>query len=234
MPSVFTPLRRALTQLPDPALLGVLLQSTLLAGLAFAALIAAAIAAIHHLVHGGCWLGYGAEILGGFAASLAALWLFLPAAIIIAGLFMEPVCRAVEARYYPNLAKPTGASIATQIWDATLIGVYLLLLNLAALVLAVALPGAGFLIGLAINAWALGRGLFVAVAMRRMTRRQALIAYDAQRPMVLVQGAILALAGTVPLLNLLIPIAGTAMMLHVALLNRSTPPFFSGDSKPSR
>ena len=48
--------------------------------------------------------------------------------------------------------------------------------------------------------------------------------YRRARPAVLAQGLILALAGYVPLLNLLIPIVGTAAMVHVldqALTGRS-------------
>ena len=66
-----------------------------------------------------------------------------------------------------------------------------------------------------IGGYAIGRGLFAAVAMRRMPRPAAEMLYRRARPAVLVQGCILALAGTIPVLNLLIPVIGTAAMVHV-------------------
>ena len=51
--------------------------------------------------------------------------------------------------------------------------------------------------------------------MRRMPRPAAEALYRRARPAVLAQGCILALAGYVPLLNLLIPVIGTAAMVHV-------------------
>ena len=84
-----------------------------------------------------------------------------------------------------------------------------------ALLLALLLPGIGVLLGWAITAWAIGRGLFVAVAMRRMDREHAIRRYRQQRGAVFAQGLVLALAGSVPGLNLLVPVLGPAMMLHV-------------------
>jgi uncharacterized protein involved in cysteine biosynthesis len=71
------------------------------------------------------------------------------------------------------------------------------------------------LAGWAVAAYGIGKGLFVTVAMRRMPRVPAERAYHRGRWVVLVQGAVLALAATVPLLNLLIPVIGTAAMVHV-------------------
>ena len=70
-------------------------------------------------------------------------------------------------------------------------------------------------LGWLIAAYAIGRGLFVAVAMRRMPRPQAEYLYRRVRLLVLVQGGAMALAGSIPLLNLFIPVIGTAAMVHV-------------------
>jgi CysZ protein len=77
------------------------------------------------------------------------------------------------------------------------------------------IPGIGLVLGWAIAAYGLGRGLFMAVALRRMPRGAAEMVYRRARWVVLAQGAAMALAGTVPLLNLLIPVIGTAAMVHV-------------------
>jgi len=66
-----------------------------------------------------------------------------------------------------------------------------------------------------VTGWAIGRGLFVAVAMRRMTRPEALAAYRARRLPVVVPGVLLALLSLLPPLNLLVPVVGIATMVHV-------------------
>jgi CysZ protein len=73
----------------------------------------------------------------------------------------------------------------------------------------------GLILAWLIGGYAIGRGLFAAVAMRRMPRPAAEALYRRARPAVLAQGCMLALAGYVPILNLLIPVVGTAAMVHV-------------------
>ena len=102
-----------------------------------------------------------------------------------------------------------------QVWDAVSIAARILLLNVLALVAALILPGVGLILAWIIGGYAIGRGLFAAVAMRRMPRPAAEALYRRARPAVLAQGCILALAGYVPVLNLLIPVVGTAAMVHV-------------------
>jgi uncharacterized protein involved in cysteine biosynthesis len=88
-------------------------------------------------------------------------------------------------------------------------------LNLLALLLTLILPGIGLPIGWAVASWAMGRGMFVAVAMRRLSRPDAETLYRAVRPVALAQGGVMAAAAYFPLLNLLIPVVGTAAMVHV-------------------
>jgi uncharacterized protein involved in cysteine biosynthesis len=78
-------------------------------------------------------------------------------------------------------------------------------------------------LGWAITAWALGRGLFASVALRRLPRREALAAYRSRRIDVLIQGAVLTAAGTLPLINLLVPVLAPAVMVHVLLGARAAP-----------
>jgi CysZ protein len=142
--------------------------------------------------------------------------------VVIAGFFLEPVCRAVERRWYPTLPPPAGAGIAAQILDGVSIGLRVLVLSLLSLLLAIFLPGIGQAIGWAITAWAVGRGMYSAVALRRMSRLQAIARYRDQRWIVLAQGAALTLAGAVPPLNFLVPVLGPAAMVHVLMSTRHT------------
>ena len=145
--------------------------------LAVAALHVAAVWIIHRILQLHGWLAWGADVLGSVAASLLALWLFLPVAAAIGTMYLERIAIAVERRFYPWLPPPDGATFLDQAWDGMVIAVKVLCLNIIALILALLLPGAGLLLGWMIAAYAIGRGLFVAVAMRRMPRVVAELLY---------------------------------------------------------
>ena len=215
MSTLLSPLARALGQLNDRVFLGVLVQSLVLSALSFFALHALALWIVHGMLELHGWLAWLADILGSVAASALAMWLFLPLAAVIGTLFVDRIALAVEARWYPDLPPAVGAPLAMQLWDGLVLGLRILLLNLLALLCVLLIPGLGLLLGWAVAAYGMGRGLFVAVAMRRMDRRSAEFVYRRRRRLVLVQGAAMALAGTIPLLNLLIPVIGTAAMVHV-------------------
>lgn len=213
---LLTPMLLAFGQLDDPALLGVLLRSVAFACLSFAGLGALGLWASHALL-ASWWTHWLGDLATLAITLLLALWLFLPVAIVIATCFLDAIASAVDRRFYPGLPVPRGAPIVAQLWDGLALGARVLALNLIGLILAILLPGVGALLAWAIAAWALGRGLFVAVAMRRLGLIEARAAYRGRRGAVLIQGAALALLASVPLANLLVPILGAAAMEHVLL-----------------
>lgn len=210
----FLPFIRAVSQFDDPAFHGVLWRSIAWSVGCFAALHAGSVWALNHLLalHG--WLAWTVGIVGSIAASVLAFWLFIPVAVAIGTLYFDRIAAAVERRFYPWLTPPRGASVWEQTWDGIAVAIRVLMLNIVGLVLVLLLPGIGLLLGWLIATYAIGRGLFVAVAMRRMPRRMAESLYRAHRWTVLIQGAILALTGYIPILNLLLPILGVAAMVH--------------------
>lgn len=220
---IFLPFARAVGQLGDPAFLGVVVRSVAWSAGCFAALVAGSIWAIHRTLalHG--WLAWGGDFVGAIGASLLAFWLFLPVAAAIGTFYFERIASAVERRFYPWLPPANNASALEQAWDGVVVAGKVLALNVAALLLAILIPGAGLLLGWLIGAYAIGRGLFVAVAMRRMPRAVAESVYRRNRGVVLAQGALLAGAAYIPFLNLLIPIIGTAAMVHILDLSLSGP-----------
>ena len=229
MTPLFLPLSRALSQLTDPALLGVVWRSVLFSALFFACILASTIAAVHHFLTSGGILGWALDALGSIAAAVLAMWLFLPVAAIIGTLYFERIARAVERVYYPTLPPAQPAPLLDQLGASLGVGLRVFGLNLLALLLTLFLPGIGLPIGWAVASWAMGRGLFLAVAMRRLNRRDTEALYRSVRPIAIVQGAAMASAAYFPLLNLLIPVVGIAAMVHVldlALTGPSeTPPY---------
>ncbi len=212
------PMLLALAQLDDPVFLGVVARSLVWAVLAFGGLLFGAFWGLHHLVAAEGWSGWWAwlaGVLGSVGAALLAVWLFLPVAAAIGTFYVDRIAAAVERRHYPGLPIRSGASVWGQLADALAVGLRVLLFSLLAIPVALLLPGPGLLLAWLIGAWAIGRGLFGAVAMRRMSRRDAAILARRLRGRILAQGGLLAAAGVFPILNLLVPVVGTAAMVHV-------------------
>jgi CysZ protein len=209
------PIARAVSQFDDPIFRGVLLRSVGWSTVSLVALHVGAIWILHRILDLHGWLAWSADILGSIAASLLALWLFLPVAAAIGMMYFDRIARSVECRFYPWLPPPDGASFMEQAWDGAVVAATILGLNIAALVLVLVLPGIGLILGWMIAAYAIGRGLFVAVAMRRMSRMMAESLYRSSRGAILAQGGVLALAAYIPIMNLLVPIIGVAAMVHV-------------------
>jgi uncharacterized protein involved in cysteine biosynthesis len=220
--NVFSAPARALAQFDDPVFVGVVLRGVGWALLTLAGLGVGVAWGVGELVSShvdGLWWGWVAALAGGIGMAIAALYLFLPLAALIATLFVGRVAAAVERRFYPFLPPGRAAPLGDQVIDGLALGLRVLLWQIVALVLAVLLPGVGLLLGWAIAAWALGRGLFVAVAMTRMDRPRALALYRTRRGAVWVQGALMAAAGLVPPLNLIAPVLGVAALVHVMHAN---------------
>jgi CysZ protein len=225
---LLAPPLRALSQIADPVFLGVVWRSLAWSAITFIALAAGLAWGMVHLDaamagQGGGWLAWLAGLLGGAGAVFLALFLFLPLAAVIATLFLERVTRAVERHWYPGLSAPAPAPLLAQAWDGLALGLRILGLQVLALMLAILLPGVGLLLGWLIAAWAIGRGLFVAVAMLRMDRRSAAALYRRQRLAVVAQGGLIAACSAVPVLNLLVPVLGTAAMVHLLHLSGPAP-----------
>ena len=215
-----TALALAVAQLDDPACFGVVTRSVALALVAYALLLAGSIWGIDTLLVSYHWPGSLAGLVGTVGVALLAFWLFLPTVMLIATLFIDRIAAAVEARHYPFLPPPSPAALPVQLWDGLDLAFRVLVMNAVALLLALLpVPGLGLALAVLVSGWAIGRGLFVAVAMRRLDRAAALRLYQRHRLAVVVPGVILAMIAIVPGLNLLVPVVGTAAMVHV--LNRA-------------
>jgi uncharacterized protein involved in cysteine biosynthesis len=202
-------------------MLGVLLQTLVLSVLCFAGVAGGCFWLVHHYLGPDSAISWLAGALGSVLALISVLWLFLPVAVVIASLFMEPVCRAVERRWYPDLPPAPGSSWSAQLLEGLGIALRVTLLSVISLIISLVVPGLGHVLGWVITAWALGRGLFATVALRRMDRRTARQAYRAHRWDVLIQGGLLTIAGTLPFVNFLLPVLGPAAMVHVMMVSHS-------------
>jgi CysZ protein len=215
MPRLFAPMFRAIAQLDDPAFRAVVLRSLAWSLACFAGLQACAIWMVHRLLafHGA--LAWVVDVLGSVGTLVLALWLFLPVAAGIGTLYCDQIASAVERRFYPWLPRAESAPLLVQAWDGIAVALRVLTLSIAGFVLAFVVPGLGLVLAWMIASYAIGRGLFVAVAMRRMPREVAMELYRRNRGIVLTQGAMLAVAGYIPIMNLMMPVLGVAAMVHI-------------------
>jgi uncharacterized protein involved in cysteine biosynthesis len=206
---------RALSQLFDPALLGVVLAA-----------IAAAVAVLlltwvgvgealaHVRMFETAWLDWIARISAGLTTLLLTLALFGAIAATIAGLLTERIARAVERRYYPWLARPRRQGILESLRVSLSFLLATLLLNLMAMPL-YWIWGANLIIFLIINGYLLGREYFELVALRRVDRVTAVSLRRAYAARLLLAGMVIAAFSLLPLANLVTPVFATSFMLHI-------------------
>lgn len=209
---------RTLRQLGDPVFLKVLAGGLVLAviSLLLAAWGAGALTdAYFHSPHE--WL----DILLQIAAGLAVLWLgffvFAPLSAIFIGIFSDAVVDAVERRYYPaRQSKALG--FVTASWIGVRLGLVVIAANLLALpifIVALVIPGLPFLLFWLLNAYLLSWGLYDLVAPRHLSAAEAKRHRRAIRGPLFITGIMVAMLFSIPIVNLVAPIFGAAMMVHV-------------------
>jgi uncharacterized protein involved in cysteine biosynthesis len=177
---------------------------------------------VHHLLYRVDIFGWHpltifSEVLGGVAVFIITLLLFPAVATTVLSFLLERIAHAVEASYYPNLGAARRQGIPELIWQALRFTLVMLLVNLVGLVVYIPLAiffGLGAALYLVINGYLLGREYFELVAMRRLDPRTADALRRTHSGRIWLGGIVLALISTVPFLNLLAPVIGTAAMLH--------------------
>jgi len=209
-------LAKAFRQLTDPRLNWVVLVSVVGALAVFAGLWFLLVWLIESsgVLEGG-WFDFLTDWLSGAAVLLLAIFLFPGVVTMFAGVLLEYVVRAVEARHYPRLGAPRDQPIAEVLLYVVKFTALVIALNLLALPFYLLLPGANFLIFWVLNGYLLGREYFELVALRRLTEPEGRDARRANGLRIFLAGLVIAVLMTVPILNLLMPVVGAAFMTHV-------------------
>ncbi len=162
---------------------------------------------------GFAWLDWTIDLLGGVAA-VVLLILLLPAFIgLIASLMLESICRAVEARHYPQLPGPRSQSVSEAIVIGVRFAIILVLLNILVLPLVFFGP-LYFVVSWALNGYLLGREYFELVACRRLNHAEIRATRRSHGFATWLAGLVIAVVASIPIVNLLLPLFGTAFMLH--------------------
>lgn len=139
-----------------------------------------------------------------------SFFLMVPAAAAFAGLFLDDVADAVEARHYSGLpaARPQGWAEGLR-GAVNLIGL-IVALNLGLLALFPLTGPLWFPLYYLVNGYLLGREYFVLAAGRRLAPDAARAMWRHNLPRLWAAGVLMALPLSFPLVNLLVPVIGTA------------------------
>jgi uncharacterized protein involved in cysteine biosynthesis len=138
---------------------------------------------------------------------------------VVISIFLEKIADIVEARYYPDLGRAHGISIWTGLWTGLVFLVAVIVLNLLMLpfyILALFVAGLGAVIFYALNGWLAARMYYEQVALRRMTPRDVAAWRRNNSLLLWGTGIVIVFLGTIPIVNLIVPVVGTAAMVHVS------------------
>ena len=220
----------AVAQLGDPRLRAVIWQSlglSLVLQIAIGALAWWALQRYAHVDVG--WLNTLVQWAGGAAVVVLSLMLFPASFGIVVSIFLERIADIVESTHYPELGPARGISVWTGIWTGLVFLVAVIVLNLVMLpfyILALFVAGLGAVLFYAINGWLAARMYYEQVALRRMIPAEVKAWRKANVWPLWLTGIVTVFLGTIPVLNLIVPVLGTAAMVHVAQTLRP-PPFRS-------
>lgn len=222
---MLTDIFRVLAQLGDRRLLTPVLLGLIASAIGLALLVAGSAWLLGGAIDtsGDGWIGRQlealglVEILGSFAIGWLALLLFPAMAITIQSLFLDSVCDAVEARYYANTPPARDVPILEGIVAAVKLTLVVIAVNLVLLpiyLILMLIPPTGLLLYFAVNGYLVGREYFETVGLRRLTLPEAKLTRRQNRGAIWLDGMLLVLLFTVPVLNLAGPTLGTAYMVH--------------------
>ncbi|MAQ55474.1 MAG: hypothetical protein CMM82_01130 [Rhodospirillales bacterium] len=167
------------------------------------------------------WLEWILDILGG-GATFILLVLFLPTLVgLIASFMLESICRSVELVYYPSLPKAKGQTLFTGMLVGLRFTVTMIVLNLIFLPLIV-IPPVYLFASWALNGYLLSREFFELVAYRRLDKVNVNRIYKKFRFTLLGYGLVIAFISIIPVINFIVPLFGTAVMLHAFQRIQST------------
>ena len=216
---MFRAFGRALAQLFDTRILRIVLLSLLTTIAIYAVLIGGLIWGLGHVELATTpWVDGLARWGSGFAGVLLASLIFPAAVTAVMALWQDRIAAAVEARYYPGLPPARAVPTAEVIGAGARLLALTVILNLALLPLYLVLlfiPPMNAVAFAMVNGLLLGRELFDAMALRRMSADEAAILRRQRRRSIWIGGTLAALVLTIPGLNLVGPVVVMATFVHL-------------------
>jgi CysZ protein len=217
---IFEAAFRALGQIFSAPFRGILWRSLLLTlvllGLVWAALTRIFSAWLDQLVagtpHG--WMEAYAIFLAGFGLVIGLAYFIPPVSMLVSSFFLDDVAKRIERQDYPLEPPGTAQSVLTAVGEGLRFAAVTLGVNIIALFLLV-LPGINIVAFFLANGLLLGREYFSLAAGRFRSVEETRAMRNRHPATILLCGFLLAFFVAVPILNLLTPLFGTALMVHV-------------------
>lgn len=151
-------------------------------------------------------------------AALAGYFLFPATSTAFMSIFLDDVVEAVESKHYPERPAKRSVNLVDGFLMATRMSLVVLLLNLLAVPFYFLLLFTGFgpfILFFLLNAYLIGREYFELVATRHMDPKEAAAFRRRRRDRSFICGGVIMGLFIIPIVNLLAPIIGAAMMVHV-------------------
>ncbi|MCG7392814.1 sulfate transporter family protein [Microvirga sp. ACRRW] len=168
----------------------------------------------HHLSESYPILDTFAFFLAGFGLFIALAYLLPAISAVVAGYFLDDVAEVVERNSYPADVPGQPLPFGRAIFYGLRFGALSLAVNVLALLL-LFVPFVNIGVFFAANAYLLSREYFELAAGRFWAPEDVKRLRYEHRGTVLAAGAVLAALVLVPVLNLITPIFGAAMMVHL-------------------
>jgi CysZ protein len=216
---MFSAFAKAFGQLRDPRLMRIVIRSALIAVVIYAGLIAVTAWSVTNTeIFRLGWLEAVADLGAGLAGLVVATLLFPGIVSGVMVLWQDDVAAAVESRHYPDLPPPRqGIGLETAVSSLRLLALTVLinLMLLPVYLVLFFLPPLNLALYYAVNGTLLGREYLEAVGLRHLPATTLREVRTGNRGTVWLAGALIAALLTVPGLNLLAPVVGTAAMVHI-------------------
>jgi CysZ protein len=182
-------------------------------------LLVLAVGALHHILLGlvivsTAWLATLFSVLAGLGLAVASIFLVAPVSVVVAGFFIDELAATVERDVDP--LAPVGRPLS--LLDAAGLSARYAILSIVVMLVALLLllvPGVNVVAFLGANAYLFGRQYFEFAALRHMALEDAQGLRHRHAGRVYLAGLLIAGFVSVPLLNLLTPLFGTALMVRV-------------------
>jgi CysZ protein len=155
-----------------------------------------------------------AVLLAGIGLVVGLGYFIPPVSMLVASFFLDDVAEKVEVEDYP--ADPPGRAlpVPTALAEAAKFALTMLAVNLVALIF-VFVPGVNLVAFFVANSYLLGREYFALAAGRFRPLPEVRELRGRHPGTILAAGALIAAMVLVPVLNLLTPLFGTALMVHL-------------------
>lgn len=202
---------KAVRSLFAPGMILVVIKSLIISILALVIFFFGASSFFFLLFGAHSWLSW----LATFGTGILAWFLFPSIMPVIINFFDTHIVRMIEERSYPGSIRTNESAFMKEfLHDLGFTG-KALLLNMLALPFYLFLPVFNILIFYWLNGYLLGREFFMMVARQHLPIKESGLLYKIHKRLVTLAGASLAVAATIPIVNLFAPIWGIALMVHL-------------------